>query len=367
MERISRLGIQKINRLGLSREKLVQNQNKEPGSILFLEQNKFFAVKVETLLKFQIKGETRLFDDPTYKIELASSNSKLKISTKSWVGENEYLLYTSVFLERPDKVKLYISVDGVKKHTFDIEFIDSKDVFTKEETNRLKDEFLYISTFVNNESPTEYAHNYCLSGADRALGKLLNNKSDFYVVERGTHNVLNFISFANKNTYSRAKEFESKGFIEISYIIDTKYWTVDHNKRKQIMAATNYVEAQEISVPLQYDITKVNLSQGSLFLSYLKKQIDSKEPGFHIYYQSIVDGFHTQVLVIDNTDRENPKYQIWEDYGLSSSEGNLDEIVNGIERQTSTMFNSSLLFKYRDGIKDKWDAQTYKIWKIKAK
>ena len=367
MERISRLGIQKINRLGLSREKLVQNQNKEPGSILFLEQNKFFAVKVETLLKFQIKGETRLFDDPTYKIELASSNPKLKISTKSWVGENEYILYTSVSLERPDKVKLYISIDGKKKHTFDIEFIDSKDVFTMEEANRLQKEFLDMKIFVNAHILAEYAGNYCMAGADRSLGKLLNNKTDFYTVELKTHKVLNLIKFTDGNTYSRAKQLESKGFVETSYTIDTKYWTVDHNKRKQIIAAIDYAEAQEISGPLQYDLTKVSSSQGALFLSYLKKQIDAKEPGFHIYYQSIVDGFHTQVLLIDNTDRDNSKYEIWEDFGLSSSKGNLDEIVEGIERQTSAMFNTSILFRYKKGTTDKWDAQTYKIWKIKAK
>ena len=99
----------------------------------------------------------------------------------------------------------------------------------------------------------------------------------------------------------------------------------------------------------------------------VKKQIDGKEPGFHIYYQSIVDGFHTQVLLIDNSDRENPKYEIWEDFGLSSSADILDEIIKGIERQTSAMFNSSILFRYKKETTDKWDAQTYKIWKIKAK
>lgn len=369
---MSNVKLDKANRLGLNnRLDISQQQNsktdKEPGSVLFLEKNKLFATKTETLLRFQIKGESHWYNDSKYDIELSSSNSKLKISTKSWTGEDEYKLYTIVSIENPSKIKLYISVDGVKKHTFDIEFIDSKDVFTKEEAKRLKDEFLYMSTFVNNHSPAEYRGNYCMVGADRALGKLLNNKTDFYTVERGTHKVLNSITFTNGNTYSRAKQFESKGFIETSYTIDTKYWSVDHNKRKEIISASTYDEAREISVPLQYDITKVNSAQGSLFLSYLKKQIDRKEPGFHLYYQSIVDGFHTQILLIDNTDRENPKYQIWEDFGLSSSEGDLDEIVEGVERQTSAMFNTSILFRYKAGTTDKWDSQTYKIWKIKAK
>ena len=268
---------------------------------------------------------------------------------------------------KPEKVKLYVSVDRIKKHTFEIEFVKSKDVFTKEEAKRLTDEFQYMSAFVNAQAPAEYEGNYCLSGADRALGKLLNNNKDFYTVERKTHKVLNSIKFTNGNTYSRAKEIEIKDFIETNYTIDTKYWNVDHDKRKQIISASTYQEARTVSIPYQYDLTKLNSTQGSLFLSYLQKQIDSKEPGFHVYYQSIVDGFHTQILVIDNSDRENPKYQIWEDYGLSSSNGNLNEIVEGIERQTSTMFNTSILFRYKKKITDKWDAQTYKIWKIKEK
>jgi hypothetical protein len=72
-------------------------------------------------------------------------------------------------------------------------------------------------------------------------------------------------------------------------------------------------------------------------------------------------------LLIDNSDRDNPKYEIWEDFGLSSSAGILDEIIDGIGRQTSAMFNTSILFRYKKGTTDKWDSQTYKIWKIKVK
>ena len=77
------------------------NKDKEPGSVLFLEKNKFFATKTDTILKFQIKGESHWYNDPKYDIVLSSSNSKLKISTKSWTGEDEYILNTIVFLENP--------------------------------------------------------------------------------------------------------------------------------------------------------------------------------------------------------------------------------------------------------------------------
>ena len=47
--------------------------------------------------------------------------------------------------------------------------------------------------------------------------------------------------------------------------------------------------------------------------------------------------------------------------------GKLDDITNGIDRQTSSMFASSCLFRLPKGTSDGWDKQTLKVWKIKKK
>lgn len=336
-------------------------------SLILLNEKTIFSTKTDVLLKFQLKGDTSFFNDPEYKINLSSSNKNLQISTKSWKGENDYKLYTVVSLDKPAKVSLCFLIDDVYKITFYIEFKKSKDVFNSSEINRLKDELLYMSNFVKNHSPSEYSGNYCMQGADRALGKLLNNTSDFYVVKRKTHEVINSISFKSLNTYSRAKQFKSKGYISMEYEIDSKYWNIDHNKRDNINKSVDYDAAKSYALIIQYDIVWLNENTGRSTLLYLKSLLGQKEPGWHVFYLSIVDGFHTQILLIDNRDNENTKYEIWDDNGLTSSSGDLEEIIDGLNRQTSSMFTTSCLFRYQDGTTNKWDKQTLKVWKIKSK
>jgi len=342
-------------------------QQKGKVSVTLLNDKTIFSIKTNILLEFQLNGVTGFFNDTEYKIALSSSNSNLKISTKSWTGENDYKLYTIVSLDKPGKVNLYISIDGVKKNTFEIEFIKSKDVFSYTEIKNLKDEFLYMSNFVNDRTPSEYNENYCMQGADRALGKLLNNTSDFYVVARNTHKTINSINFNNLNTYSRAQQFKSKGYIYTEYEIPNKFWNIDHKKREKINSSIDYNSARTYAKTIQYDLVWVDEAKGKTTLALLKKFIEEKEPGWHVFYLSIVDGFHTQILLIDNTDRDKPKYEIWEDHGLSSSSGNLNDIIDGLNRQTSAMFTVSCLFRYQNSTTDKWDSQTLKVWKIKSK
>ena len=82
---------------------------------------------------------------------------------------------------------------------------------------------------------------------------------------------------------------------------------------------------------------------------------------------SITDGYHTLILLIDNTDRDSPKYEIWDDHGKSSSHGKLKDIVSGINRQTSWTFASTCLGRRSDGTTDQWDSQKLKMWRIKKK
>lgn len=340
--------------------------------VVLLTEERVFAIKTDILLRFKFYGPESWYNTPDSTVSLTSSDSNVDIkSPAKWTVENGWGFLAEISKEKPAKVKLYIDIDGTRKHTFDVEFKKSFDVFTLSEIDRLTDEYTYIAKFNNlDDPPSEYDTNYCMQGADRALGKLLNNSSDFYVVEHGTHKVKNSIDFnaGTGNTYQRATTLNSKGLIKSSYAIDSKYWNVDYNMRDKINSKyPPYKNAQDYARSIMFDIAWVTKSHGNNFYLWLKKKCDEVEPGYHVYYLSIVDGFHTQVLIVNNADRNNPRYEIWDDHGITSSKGKLDDITNGIDRQTSSMFATSCLFRLPKGTSDGWDKQTLKVWKIKKK
>ena len=339
-------------------------------SIEFLNESQTYAIQTEVLLRFKLKGETGIFNDPAYRVTISTSNSKLKLSTKTWIGENDYLLYTLASMEVPAKVFLSMEIDGKPKGRFEIEFVKSKDVFTTQQANKLTEEFSFMSPFTrmdDAEAPDEYVGNYCMQGADRALGKLLENSTDFYTVKTdSTHKVINSVNFSGLNTYSRAEQFARKGFIVKNYniIVESKDWNVNNDMIAKIYAQSTYEEAKKYARSVLYEIAWMQESRGISLLEELIQTVNEKEPGWHIYYLSIVDGFHTQVLAINNTDRALPTYIIWEDHGTSSSQGVLGDIVLGFNRQTSAYFASSCLNRYSNNKKDAWDKQKMQLWKI---
>ncbi len=335
-------------------------------SITLNNKDKIYPIKTASLFSFLLKGEIGKVYDTRYNVKIKSSG-KLKISTTEWTGSNDYNLDTMISSNIPQKVTLYIEIEGINRGTFFIEFRESKDVFKEYDVDKLRSEFSYMSAFVKDHSPSEYANNYCMQGADRAMGKLLNNSSNFYTVEHKTHKVINSINFSNQTTYTRAKQLADQGYLTDSYTIDTKYWNVDKKIVNKIYNSLNKDEARNYGAKNQYEVVSVSKVQGEAFLNYLKNIIDKKEPGYHIYYLSVVDGYHTQILIINNLDRKNPKYEIWEDKGMSSSSGKLNNIIDGINRQTSSMFTSSCINRFYKNKTDSWDRQTLKIWKITAK
>lgn len=353
------------------------NSSKESAAsgstkVVILTEERVFAIKTDILLRFKFYGPDSWYNTPDSTVALTSSDSTVDIKAPAkWTVENGWVFLAEISKDKPGKVKLYIAIDGSRKHTFDVEFKKSKDVFTLSEIDRLTGEFGYVAQFNNlDEPPDEYEGNYCMQGADRAIGKLLNNRSDFYFVERGTHKVTNSINFSagTGNTYQRAGTINSKGFIHSSYTIDSKYWNVDHNEREKINSKyPPYTNARTYAISKMYDIVWVTESNGTNFYLWLKSECDNTEPGYHVYYLSIVDGFHTQVLVINNSDRNNPKYEIWDDHGITSSKGKLKDIPEGINIQTSSMFTSSCLIRLKNNTSDKWDSQKLKVWKIKKK
>lgn len=191
------------------------------------------------------------------------------------------------------------------------------DVFTEAEVNSLLLELKYIKPFADEYSPSEYAGNYCMAGAERGLSELLKNTKDFYSVERETHKRKNKISFSNLNADDRANTFNKLGYINSKILIPTKDFSISLNKNFELNNKNK-----------QKDRGTIIKAKDPKKIYALFENIKNKI-GFHIYYCSIAGANHTMILVINNIKPCDSKFEFWDEHGLSSSLGKLQNIGNG--------------------------------------
>jgi hypothetical protein len=211
-------------------------------------------------------------------------------------------------------------------------------VFAEFEANELIREIEYIAPFADPHAPTqlpEYVHDYCMAAAERGLSRLLFNTTYFYAVDRA-HNKLNNISFAGKNANDRGRTFASLGFVSDTFVFE------DYQVHKDIMQ-----QVHDLAGYQAHGYDAVTLAPGSDLLQFLQKTIANK-PGFHVYYLSISDAFHTMLLVIDNRDPANELYTMYDQHGISTSAGRFEEIESGFARQTSWTVMNSYMNKHYD-------------------
>lgn len=107
------------------KENWVKVASTSSGSVNFLNSNRTYEIKKDILLKFKFYGYENLLYRKDYDVTLTSSNSSLSISSDSWSVENGNVFLTKVSLDKPATVKLYIAINGARKHTFEIKFVDS--------------------------------------------------------------------------------------------------------------------------------------------------------------------------------------------------------------------------------------------------
>ncbi len=198
-----------------------------------------------------------------------------------------------------------------------------KDVFFPAEIKKGIKEILYISS-KHKKRPTtgEYSENYCIQAADRFLGKLLNNTTNFYTYNDETNQRI-FVPDL-KNAAYRAKQIKSLGYGKILKEFDGSIFKII-----EIKATDEYGNNPK---------RVLSLKPNNRLKLFLKQQIKNKI-GFHIFYLSIVDGFHTLIMVIDNTKPCLANYEIYDEDGLSSSKGDVDSIDEGIVHQAQWVYS----------------------------
>jgi hypothetical protein len=226
------------------------------------------------------------------------------------------------------------------------------DVFLEEEVNNLLKELKFIKPFAEAKEPSEYAENYCMAAAERGLSKLLNNTSDFYSLDRN-HNRLNNISFSGKNASDRGNALKSKGYV-IDYFEFNDYKIVQSIKNSTV-DRTTYEKNKYLVIELG--------SQKKLF-KHINKTINNRM-GYHVFYLSVTNDFHTLLLVIDYRNPCKAEYAFYDEYYGTSSFGNYTNIEEGFRIQTSWTFLND--YMNRGFVPDNYSKTTNKLWKIQRK
>ncbi len=298
-------------------------------------------------------------------VSFSCSNSKVKITpvSKKVSYGDEIEIEIKHTLSRGQKFSIDIEGKDDQDDTFGVSdlvvtsgkinfSIVDKDVFLKSEYEKMIDEINFFKPFADAGAPSEYLGNYCMSAAERALSVLTKNTTDFYSVDRA-HKRLNNIGFSGKGAKDRGAKFKSLGYTKSDFIFDG--YNIDHNKRVATKNDLDYSSNK-------YDV--ITITKGSPLFTYFTNGIN-KKVGYHVYYISITNDFHTLILVINNTDPCNQTYSIYDQHGKTSSSGKFLDIEEGIAKQTSWTFLND--YMNRGFVPSKYGKATTRLWKIQRK
>jgi len=291
-----------------------------PGvKVLYCKDLNHLPINVPYLLTFKLDGTYQYIGGTDHTVTLSCTNRSVTLTTKKVIVEKGWKFLTNIEASKKGFAVVKIDVDGTLKKTINFKFVDSKDLFRIFDYLRVISELTYIKTFSDAYSPSEYSGNYCMSAAERGLSELLKNDSDFYAVERNTHKRKNRISFSNLNADDRAARIKKNGYIHSELKFSTRDFAIKLNKSFE--TDKDGKKKDKGSIVTMRNATNVYQT----FLKNIRKEV-----GYHIYYCSIADALHTMLLIIDYTDPCDAKYEMWDQHGLSSSKGKLENIANGV-------------------------------------
>ncbi len=247
---------------------------------------------------------------------------------------------------------------------FNVRVLD-KDVFFKPEIDIQIEELEYIQDFADQELSPEYDENYCMQSAERGLSELLDDDKNFYSVYRKTHKHKNSIGFSGKTVYDRGNNFLKKGFVQTTHTFN-KY-KINKSQKELVYNSDDNDDALKNYKKVKYSIIEISKNDEKTIDSYFKNDLKNKI-GYHVYYFTVTNGFHTLTLIIDNTNPCSPNYEIWDQHGITTSSGKLSEIAHeGFRKQTSWTFANTCLNRYYKNKTKYHDSTETKLWKIQRK
>jgi hypothetical protein len=342
----------------------------------FCKAYEILPLNTPILLNFKMDGILRFYETKEYTVSLNCSNRSVSLSTKKIIVYEGMKFNTSIQSTTACSVLLEISVDGVINARLSFKFIDSEDVFNKDRYDLMMIELKYVVRQVHPNQPglsdpprREYRHSsgYCMGTAERGLSELLGDITNFYAVERNnTDDHKNKINFSGLTAKERGRHFQKIGYTASYYNFNE--YKIINSKKNQIFNAKDNDDAYEQYKNVEYDIIEFNASGKNKLNEIFERDLKAKELGYHIYYFTVTDGYHTLLLIIDTiTDPCNPTYVIWDQDGPSDYNGLLSDIAEGIRRQTSWTFAHSCRLRYEHKKTEHVDYTNTFLWKIKRK
>lgn len=269
--------------------------------------------------RFKVGGKN---DDEKRDIKFELNNSNISLSTSVWSAENEWILKTKITGKAIGETVITVKVEGKTLNVIKIKCINYKDVFSQTEIDRL---------IVENQRSISN-HTACIVAADKQLGKLLNNNTDF--ITDSSNNKANVYT-----AYTRVEQIKSKGFLANESIFSQNTFKGGGN----------------------YQPEKYSNGNEHIVSNYLDTSIGNKL-GFHVFYFTILNGYHVLNLVIDNQNPCDRKFKIYDqlrDRGKYVVFSQVDEKI--LEMNVNNWSGAASLTR------DKTASTKFGIWKIQKK
>jgi len=289
---------------------------------LYLNHSSLLIFKVQGLSDKEIGGSYIIKlkpSDPSIQLFDSSKNIKNTFEVEKGWKFSVYVCGNKVI----NNAKIDVEVDGVKMLTIPISVHQDKDVFSKNDINRLLEDYKKSRLF--NKSGNVVGNGYCINSADKAIGALLNDKVNFYSEPNLKSQGGNGVRLLNAS--SRGQVFTNLGYVKEHFIITTD----------------NFKSA---SYP-----TKLN---ESLKLKLLKSI--NNRMGDHVFYYTMHGEYHVMTLLVNFNDPCNAKFSILDQGYVNEENISFDQI--------DLKF---LLLEQKFWSSKPKHSKDIKLWKIKKK
>lgn len=271
----------------------------------------------KNLVQFKLSGDSSWYDGK-YEVMFTPSNGIILTSTKfdakaGWIIQTYITCKTLV-----NNPTIIVQIDGKETNPISLKFANrDKDVFSEDEVNNL----------INENATLIQKDKVCFRVADKGISKLLNTPSTIIK------------NYGGENSYTRARTLLSQGYIKDEIIIN------------QYSFDTGGLTKPD----------KFSKGKESIISNSIDKTLKNRN-GFHVYYFSILKGYHVLLLVIDASNFCAKKFKI---YDQLKDRGNLipyEELNKFLLEMTINNWDGSASHN-----KDKTANTEIAIWKVKRK
>ncbi|MDN3692988.1 hypothetical protein QWZ06_12195 [Chryseobacterium tructae] len=267
------------------------------------------------LVEFKLSGKTSWSNSKSEVTLIPSSG--ITLSTTNFEAKEGWIIKTYITCNtNVTNPSIKVKINGKDSNTIQLKFTNrDNDIFSEEEVNKLMQE---NATLIQKDK-------VCFRVADKGISKLLDTPTT--VIK----------NYGGENSYTRARTLKSQGFIKDEVIIGQ--YSFDTGG---ITKPSNFAKGKE-----------------SVISNSVNQTMKSRN-GYHVYYFSILKGYHVLLLVIDASNFCVKKFKIYDqlkDRGDYKSYEDLDQFLLDM---TKNNWDGSASHN-----KDKTANTEIAIWKVK--